>query len=150
MTCAVSFVYVRVAHSIQIYIYIFYIVTGLGQMPAGGRGCAPHFTAPASERAKKYAMAFCYFATPNTAHKCKKARREPTVHNPHSPIMQSSVYVSMCVLVFLAVLMSHQEPCPGTSWRVFYPDFYRRRQKAVAWLKGGWLWGIWGWWRRVK
>lgn len=127
MTSAVSLVCERVPHSsIQIYIYIFYIVTGLGQMPAGGRGPAlPRPALVPSERAKKYAMAFCYFATPNTAHKCKRAR-EPTLPTPHSPIMQSSVCTSVCV--FLAELMSHQEPCPGTSWRVFYTDFYRGRQ----------------------
>lgn len=51
----------------------------------------------------------------------------------HTPI---HTYAKQLVCVFclcvLAGLMSHQQPYPGTSWRILHTDFYRHEWLANA------------------
>lgn len=95
-----------------------------------------------SERAKKYATAFCYFATPKSNAQMEPNRQTPSAltHTPTSTLMQSSLCVCVLVCVFclcvLAGLMSHQQPYPGTSWRILHTDFYRHEWLANENAKG--------------
>lgn len=72
-------------------------------------------------------------------HKWSPTAKPPQLSHTHPhPHLCKAACVCVCVfcLCVLAGLMSHQQPYPGTSWRILHTDFYRHEWLANGNAKG--------------
>lgn len=88
-----------------------------------------------SERAKKYATAFCYFATLKSNAQMEPNRQTPSAltHTPTSTLMQSSLCVCVCVL--FVCFSRADESSAAISWHFLAHSPYRF---LSPWMAGKW------------